>query len=222
MSEVKLTIISDTHNQHNQLVIPDGDILIHCGDFSSRGSQKEFDNFIIWFKEQPHEYKILVAGNHDIYLECRNEQISSKLLKDNIFYLENEPVLLHGIWFHGFLYTPTFGDWAFMSNRPEMNKQLKKIHKNTDVLICHGMPYGIMDIAPRINTSVGCKDLLDTVDTIKPKLVCGGHLHSGYGEEVTEDTLFVNASVCNEQYIPSNKPQVVYFDTETQNCWSEI
>ena len=34
---MKVIAISDTHNQHETLVLPDGDMLIHAGDVSGQG-----------------------------------------------------------------------------------------------------------------------------------------------------------------------------------------
>jgi Icc-related predicted phosphoesterase len=36
-----------------------------------------------------------------------------------------------------------------------------------------------------------------------------GHIHGAYGVAYIKDTLFVNASTCNDRYVPSNKPLVV-------------
>jgi Icc-related predicted phosphoesterase len=36
-----------------------------------------------------------------------------------------------------------------------------------------------------------------------------GHIHGAYGAAHIKDTLYVNASICTEQYIPSNKPIVI-------------
>jgi 3',5'-cyclic AMP phosphodiesterase CpdA len=49
--------------------IPDGDVIIHAGDFTEAGTKAETLNFLSWFKSLPHPHKILVAGNHDFYLE---------------------------------------------------------------------------------------------------------------------------------------------------------
>jgi hypothetical protein len=37
---VRVVVISDTHNQHgpNYLKIPDGDVLVHCGDFTHKST----------------------------------------------------------------------------------------------------------------------------------------------------------------------------------------
>ena len=33
----RFVVLSDTHNRHNELEIPDGDVLLHCGDFTTQG-----------------------------------------------------------------------------------------------------------------------------------------------------------------------------------------
>jgi Icc-related predicted phosphoesterase len=36
-----------------------------------------------------------------------------------------------------------------------------------------------------------------------------GHIHEAYGVDHIKDILYVNASICNERYVPSNKPIVI-------------
>jgi predicted phosphodiesterase len=39
---MKICIISDTHNKHKHLgALPDADMIIHCGDFTSVGKEHE-------------------------------------------------------------------------------------------------------------------------------------------------------------------------------------
>jgi predicted phosphodiesterase len=49
---MKITCISDTHNQHTHIP-PDwlegGDVLVHAGDVSGRGSLREVEEFLAWF-----------------------------------------------------------------------------------------------------------------------------------------------------------------------------
>ena len=68
---MKLVIISDTHTFHEKIEqkIPDGDVLIHCGDFSNSNNVVSLNTFIYWFESLPHKKKYLVAGNHDLLLE---------------------------------------------------------------------------------------------------------------------------------------------------------
>jgi len=55
---MKIVFISDTHSRHYHVDIPNGDMLIHAGDFSSRGTAHEVINFLNWFSNQPHKHKI--------------------------------------------------------------------------------------------------------------------------------------------------------------------
>lgn len=34
---LKIVCISDTHNKHRNLKVPDGDVLVHAGDITSKG-----------------------------------------------------------------------------------------------------------------------------------------------------------------------------------------
>jgi hypothetical protein len=72
---VRVVCVSDTHSHHScdghthdPPAIPDGDILIHAGDFSYTGLQKEVDEFCTFLDALPHRTKIVIAGNHDISL----------------------------------------------------------------------------------------------------------------------------------------------------------
>jgi Icc-related predicted phosphoesterase len=73
--------------------------------------------------------------------------------------------------------------------------------------------------------NVGCELLRYRVDQIKPLVHVFGHIHDAYGAAHIKDTLFVNASICTEQYVPSNKPIVVdlnEYDGEIVATYVEI
>lgn len=38
---IRIVVLSDTHTKHDKIEVPDGDILIHAGDFSFHGKPKE-------------------------------------------------------------------------------------------------------------------------------------------------------------------------------------
>ena len=46
---MKIVAFSDTHNLHRQTQIPEGDILIHAGDFTDRGTLDEVHDFLDYF-----------------------------------------------------------------------------------------------------------------------------------------------------------------------------
>jgi len=62
---MKFVCISDTHDKHKDLKVPEGDILIHSGDITIAGGLGALEIFARWFESQPHQHKILIAGNHD-------------------------------------------------------------------------------------------------------------------------------------------------------------
>jgi hypothetical protein len=55
---VRVVCISDTHAQHRGLVVPDGDILIHGGDYTSFGSLEHARDFNDWLGTLPHRHKV--------------------------------------------------------------------------------------------------------------------------------------------------------------------
>jgi Icc-related predicted phosphoesterase len=179
------------HHQLQNLL--DADIIVHSGDVSEEGTEGEVLDFLNWFCALDYQYKIFVAGNHDFCLE--DGQIEG--LPENCHYLCNSGIEIERIKFWGIPY--------FLSN--ELNgdtKQLMlKIPNNTDILITHRPPYGILDFEDGNN--FGCVDLLQTIAKIRPKYHLFGHIHAGYGVEKSQHTTFVNSSLVRKNEI-TNKP----------------
>ena len=67
----RIVCISDTHGLHNSMTnynkLPEGDILIHSGDFSNIGRKSEIIDFISWLHRQLDRFNhiVFIAGNHD-------------------------------------------------------------------------------------------------------------------------------------------------------------
>src|SRR6266850_3316831 len=72
---MKLVAISDTHGRHNKLVIPECDILIHAGDWSSMGYKHEIEDLARWFNKLLADGTvkdiITIPGNHELEFEKR-------------------------------------------------------------------------------------------------------------------------------------------------------
>uniref|UniRef100_A0A6T9YJL5 Calcineurin-like phosphoesterase domain-containing protein n=1 Tax=Bigelowiella natans TaxID=227086 RepID=A0A6T9YJL5_BIGNA len=66
---VRFVCISDTHNDHKRIKVPDGDVLLHAGDFTKFGTEKEIFEFNRWLGTLPHRHKIVVSGNHDLTMD---------------------------------------------------------------------------------------------------------------------------------------------------------
>jgi len=207
---MKLVFISDTHSIHKRISVPDGDILIHCGDFTSRGHVHEVSNFNKWLGTLPHKVKLICAGNHDIIFDS-GEYLLAKTLLTNAEYVQHGLFETHGLSFFMSPYSPEFCNWAFMKRRGEdILEKWREIPAGIDVLVTHGPPWSILDSIMLGSESLGCVDLYQEVTLrIKPKIHAFGHIHGGHGQTKINDTLFINASICNEEYMTINKPIVV-------------
>jgi predicted phosphodiesterase len=213
---MKITCISDTHNQHEHIP-PDwlegGDVLVHAGDVSGRGSLREVEEFLAWFNELPYKHKIMIAGNHDFWFEKVSTFAVNEMLQEkypNIIYLNDSGVEIDGIKFWGSPVQPWFYDWAFNRMGTDICRHWDMIPLDTHVLVTHGPMKGILDMTTR-GVSTGCPYLLEkSAEMTNLKLFVCGHIHEAYGKfEFPDGGVFVNASTLNFKYEVQNKPIVV-------------
>ncbi|MFZ1523709.1 MAG: metallophosphatase domain-containing protein [Saprospiraceae bacterium] len=203
---MKFVAISDTHGKHHLLTLPEGDILVHAGDISSRGTEYEIRMFLDWFAGLDFKYKIFVAGNHDFYLERTEKHKIDAILPDGVIYLNDSGILIEDLYIWGSPVTPWFYDWAFNRQRgSEIKKHWDLIPNDTDIIITHGPAYGILDRTIR-NLNVGCEELKEKIEEVKPKIHICGHIHEDYGCTVSSETRYINASVLNFSYEFENDP----------------
>ena len=73
---IRVVCLSDTHNLvpgdgngGGVLVVPEGDVLVHCGDLTDGGTVKEIQAQVDWLKGLGHRWKVVVGGNHDKWLD---------------------------------------------------------------------------------------------------------------------------------------------------------
>lgn len=217
---IKVVAISDTHTYHDQLTLPIGDILLHAGDFTFRGKEKEVRDFGKWFSSiKGFKYKILVAGNHDQSFEgATNAQALEWLyngpINDSFTYLQDRAIILNidnrQVKVYGSPWQPYFFNWAFNLQRGNDLKQIwKQIPDDTTILITHGPPYGILDEC-QDGAIVGCQDLEERIQELKQlKLHVFGHIHEAYGIEQRNGIYFANACSCTAEYKIKNLPIIV-------------
>lgn len=204
---MRIVCLSDTHNLQDHIHVPEGDLLLHAGDFTRRGTEPEVAPFLDWLAAQPHRHKVLVAGNHDFLFE--REPARARALVRGAVYLEDTGVEIEGLRIWGSPWQPWFHDWAFNLRRgAPLREKWDRIPPDTDVLVTHGPPFGLFD---RTDTGedAGCADLLEAVRRVRPRLHLFGHIHEGYGRETRDGTTFVNASICDRAYRPVNAAVVV-------------
>lgn len=207
---LKIVTVSDTHNMGKEINVPDGDILLHAGDHTMRGTQKEGIKALEWLSSLPHKYKIFIAGNHDWFLDpkaprefrnwklYRHYTIKGLLEKfPDLIYLQDSSVEIEGLKIYGSPWQPWYYDWAFnfplldgasrifpeqFRDRETARKKWAEIPKDTNILITHVPPTGIGDKVWGGDDHIGCPDLRDRLFDLKSlKLHVFGHIHSGYG-----------------------------------------
>lgn len=205
---MKLVLIADMHGLYKKMArLPKGDILVCAGDISNIGGIQEIQEFNNWIGTQPFEHKIVVAGNHDWAFKLR--PYLARLTMTNCIYLEDSSIEVEGLKFYGSPWQPAFCHWAFNLKRgPALAEKWAMIPNDTDVLVTHCGPRGILDKGVS-GEALGCDDLLKRVKEVKPKLHVFGHIHNAYGTERHDTTTFVNATVCNEVYSPINPAIVI-------------
>jgi predicted phosphodiesterase len=205
---MRIVCVSDTHNLHDRIALPDGDLLLHAGDATMHGTEAEIAEFDAWLGTVPHRHKVVIAGNHDFLFQT--EPAKARRLITNAVYLEDSGVTLEGLSIWGSPWQPWYFDWAFNLRRgAPLRAVWDKIPAGTDVLLTHGPPRGVLDRVARSGEAVGCEELLEAVERLRPKVNVFGHIHEGYGREERDGTLFVNASTCDPRYRPVNPPAVI-------------
>jgi Icc-related predicted phosphoesterase len=205
---LKFVTIADTHGLHHELNLPPGDVLIHAGDVSMKGNREEVEDFLSWFAGQDFAYKIFVAGNHDFFFEREADDEIHQLIPDNVIYLNNSHTILNGLKIWGSPITPWFFNWAFNRHRGEpIQRYWDLIPSDTDIIITHGPVFRALDKTTG-GEHVGCKDLFNKVQEVKPKVHICGHIHESYGTIVKSGITFINASAVNARYERVNRPIV--------------
>lgn len=213
---MKVVIFSDTHFNPVPISLPECDLALFCGDCSFPGKRQEFESFIDWFEQQPAGQKAMTPGNHDWY--CAREPVKAKeyAAAKGVNFLIDEGADLCGLKIWGTPYQPLFCNWAFnVTDYHALDNHYDLIPNGLDFLITHCPPHGVLDMTP-INSfhsrpeHVGSGRLSLAIKRAEPRFNVFGHIHNGYGTRLMSTTTFINASICTEEYEPTNKVIIVY------------
>ena len=206
---VRIVLISDTHNRHKMLEMPEGDILIHAGDFTNNGTEQEIGEFDGWLASLDYQHKIVVPGNHDtgmdekaLLVQDANQESVQVAELANATVLRGEMVEVMGLRVFGMPDTLDLGCdwWAFgAATDEELRERAGEIPSaGVDVLVSHSPPWGIGDTS-RTGKHCGSRGLREVVlgAPQPPKLWAFGHVHycggCAYMAKGTE-TLMVNVA----------------------------
>lgn len=221
---MKIVALSDTHGKHREITpadVPEGDVLIHAGDFTKHGELHELEDFLDWFKDFSHEHKIFIAGNHDKCMQNHeNEDLpintSMKERIDNllnrywtehdIIYLHNSSKIIEGVRFYGSPYSNTLSGWAFNTSKQKNKDVWDLIFEDTDVLITHGPPHGENDYLHKEYGRIGCEKLKEKREEVNDlKYHIYGHNHGSHGKAEGKPWS-INVSMLDDNYEYSDNP----------------
>ena len=211
VSSMRIVCISDTHERHDEIALPEGDLLICAGDVTANGNLASLEQFARWMQKQPHPHKILIAGNHDFCFEAKVDrgEFVMRTSAPDVHYLQDSGVQVAGMRVWGSPWQPRFFDWAFNLDRgPQLAEKWALIPADTQILVTHGPPFGTLDLTPR-GQRVGCEALAARLEELRVRLHIFGHIHHSYGLVEREQRISVNASICDEGYAPVHAPIVV-------------
>lgn len=206
---MKICVISDVHGKWNKITIPECDILISCGDFSFQGEKHMVEDFHAWLNKQPAKHVISVMGNHETWVEKNFQEAKQLAIQKcpRVHFMDEGLVEIEGLSIWCSAITPFFCNWAWNRYPEEIKDHWDKIPLDIDILVTHGPPYGILDKTVRGDLT-GCQDLLNKLLKTKVKYHLFGHIHESYGTLSQNNITFINASICDENYKPINKPIV--------------
>jgi Icc-related predicted phosphoesterase len=191
---VRVVAVADTHQAHARLTVPEGDVFIHAGDLSGRGTLGELEQIRDWFRSLPHPHKVFIAGNHDFAFE-RAPKAARALFDGVAEYLEGEVCTIAGLRIWGGPWQPWFHSWAFNVKRgADLDAKWQSIPHGLDILVTHGPPLGYGD---RVwsGDRVGCADLLRHVQAKSPREHLFGHIHEDPGTWTLGSTTLRNVTV---------------------------
>jgi len=197
---VRLVIISDTHGWHDELVLPEGDVLIHCGDLCDGVNPRsdELRALDAWFARQPFDHILYTGGNHDRAIQELAGYMDQPL--DNALLLIDDSVQIDGVHFWGAPWVPDLQGWAFYADSSTLKAKWAEIPEDTDVLITHTPPAGVLDLPGSMTRHIGCQALTERLHALTPRAHCFGHVHASRGTQARGETTFVNAAVVGGKY----------------------
>ena len=184
-------------------------------------------DFRPWLAKSPATHKIATWGNHDwcgqacdfrhdspdvaatTELQILVDELTRVPIRSGVGGDEHATDLV--VW--ATPWSNQFMNWAFMKQPSELAAIYAAIPEGVDILISHQPPFGYGDQyrhAPSGKMEhLGSRELLATIDRVRPRLVICGHIHSGYGRYERNGIPIHNVSVVDEQYRLVHQPTVI-------------
>ncbi|VUC21461.1 unnamed protein product [Clonostachys rosea] len=208
----RFLILSDTHGEDLPLQFDFNDssidVLIHCGDLTTESKLHEFRKTLQMIDNIKASLKLVIPGNHDFTLDKASytalldrehlekalvEKIYGKYGRVGEIFADYQDIHLLDEGMHTFglpnganfkvfasPFTPSESNMGF--HYPPGDKYTWEIGE-TDVVITHGPPEGILDRTIS-RTRAGCPQLFAAIARQRPRLHCFGHIHEGWGAKL--------------------------------------
>ncbi len=221
---LRIVAMSDMHGEL-PVEVQKCDVVVIAGDIMPLDIQRNIPASAKWFKEVfikwanglPCHKVILVAGNHDFWMETERWRglyphtpcITYSLLSPNkdskIIYLRDSGYEFNGYKFWGSPWVDGLPCWAF--NTETQATYFNKIPQDTDILITHAPAYGevgtVLQKCWNYRSNYGSIALRKVLEEegCQIKLSFAGHIHSGlHAGEKIGNTMCYNVSIKDENY----------------------
>lgn len=218
---MRIICISDNHEQNlmTKWTWPEGHILVHAGDLTAMGGESK----VLKMAKQLSRLRLTmgysrvlyVPGNHDKSFANERTTATNIMNAYGIDTLIDQYVVIDGLTFYGCPWiqlqpedTLKLHEDALAFSRLDCREHFDKIPVNTDVLITHQPPGGILDKTDN-GESIGSSQLANRLRYLKTITYIFGHNHSGHGICEILDRRFINAALCDEKYRPVYEPIII-------------
>lgn len=215
---LSISAVSDLHGHWP--IFRGTDILIIAGDLTATDRPEEHIDFWRKICYTPHKKRIVIAGNHDSYLEAFPDHLED--CGEEVIYLKDSGCEIDGLKIWGSPWTLSFAGMnpkckAFtLDTEEELKEKWDLIPDDTDILITHTPPEGILDKESRNYLRCGSPSLLAALDRVKPRYHIFGHIHEGRGVYWRGKTTFINASYVGRNYRPHKEDMIETFEVKDE------